>query len=250
MKAIILAAGAGKRLGKFGRKTPKCLIKFGDKSIIERQIDALKSNGIEDISVVVGYHADKVKKKLLNKDIKFYLNKVYENTGLLESLFKAKNELDDEIILVYGDVAFKPEVIKSLLKCKKNFCLIVEKGKNFDKNKQLIEKYKGIKIIKGDTKVYISKGLVKKISKNLPYNEISGKYIGVVKFSKKSTKIIYQRIKKLIKSDEVKKYPSPSYLLMSFIEKGFKIYPIYTSNENYAEIDTMEDLKTAKKKFN
>ena len=107
-----------------------------------------------------------------------------------------------------------------------------------------------MKIIKGYTKVYISKGFVKKISKSLSHDETSGKYIGVARFSRKGIQIIKARIFKLIKSGEIKKYPSPSYLLMDFIKKGFKIYPIYTSSKNYAEIDTMEDLENAKKKFN
>ena len=78
MKAIILAAGMGGRLGDIGNSITKCLIKIGKKTIIEYQIEALKSNNIDNISVVVGYYADRVKEVLEDSGVKFYLNKIVE----------------------------------------------------------------------------------------------------------------------------------------------------------------------------
>ena len=233
MKAIILAAGKGTRLGEIGKSGPKCLIRIGNKAIIEHQVGALKSNGISDISVVIGYYADRVREALKNAGVKFYLNKYYGKTGMLESLFCARDELNDEAIILYGDVIFKPDLIKNLLKEKNDFCLVVD----------------GKKEVKGDTKVKIIGSLVKDISKNLSPEESSGKYIGIAKFSKKAISTIYNRIKALIDNGGIKEYPSPSYLIMWLIEKGNKIHVAYIDNLLYEEIDDSEDLERAKVKF-
>lgn len=233
MKAIILAAGKGTRLGEIGKSGPKCLIKIGDKAIIEHQIEALKLNGIRDISVVAGYYANMVRNALKNHGIKFYLNKYYGKTGMLESLFCARDELNDNVIILYGDVMFEPDMIKNLLEDKNDFCLVVDDKKG----------------AKGDTKVKISQSLVVDISKNLFPEVSSGKYIGIAKFSKKAAGIIYNRTKALIQSGEIKEYPSPSYLIMWLIENGNKIHVVYVGDLLYQEIDDLEDLESAKKNF-
>lgn len=250
MKAIILVAGTGNRLGDFGKSIPKCLIQIGEKTIIEYQIEALQSNNIDDISVVVGYYADKVKEILKNKDVKFYLNKNYGKTGMLESLFCAKEELNDDLILLYGDVIFKADLIKKLLENKDDFCLVVDREKKIiHRAEEATEEYHGGKIKKGSTKVNIVDGIVKKISKDLPPEEASAEYIGISKFSKKAVEIIYQRVKELIDSGEIKKYPSPSYLFRWLIDNGNDIHVVYTDGLLYEEIDYEKDLEKAKKKF-
>jgi len=54
MKAIIVAAGPGSRLNDFTKDRPKCLLKIGNKTIMERALSALRTNGINDICVVRG----------------------------------------------------------------------------------------------------------------------------------------------------------------------------------------------------
>lgn len=250
MKAIILAAGTGGRLGDAGKSTPKCLIRVGEKTIVEYQIEALKSNNINDISIVVGYYADKVKEVLKDTGIKFYLNKNYATTGMLESLFCAKEELNDNIILLYGDIVFEADLIKKLLEDKNDFCLVVDKEKEVEHEaEEALEEYHGEKIKKGSTKVNIVDGVVKKISKSLLPEEASAEYIGITKFSKKAIEIVYKRVKELIDNREIKKYPSPSYLFKWLIENENSIHVMYTDNLLYEEIDYVEDLEKAKGKF-
>ena len=62
MKAIILAAGRGSRMGSKTQNSPKCFIKIFNKKLIEHQIDNLKNNGIIDIAIVTGYKSEFLKK--------------------------------------------------------------------------------------------------------------------------------------------------------------------------------------------
>ena len=57
MKAVILAAGVSRRLYPLTYDIPKCLIKVGEKPIINHQLDSLKNSGIDEIIIVVGYHS-------------------------------------------------------------------------------------------------------------------------------------------------------------------------------------------------
>lgn len=250
MKAIILAAGIGSRLGDVTKTTPKCLINIGGKIIAEYQIEALNANNITDISIVIGHQAEKVKNALKNKKVKLYLNKDYDKTGMLESLFCAKEELNDDIIMLYGDVVFKADLIKKLVQDKSDFCLVADRGKEImHQSEEAFEEYHGEKIAKGSTKVNIVNGIVKKISKDMPEEEASAEYIGISKFSKKGVEIIHNRIKELLVSDEIKKYPSPSHLFKWLINNGHDIHAVYTDGILYEEIDYADDLESARRKF-
>ena len=80
MNAIILAAGQGKRLAPLTNDRPKCLVKLFGKSILERQIDILQNNGIEDITIVTGHQSDSIDIHKIEK----IRNDDYKNTNMLE----------------------------------------------------------------------------------------------------------------------------------------------------------------------
>ena len=250
MKAIILAAGVGTRMGKISEDLPKCLLEINGTPIIRKQVESLNANGINDISVVVGYREDMVKKVCKDLNIKFYTNPKYKETGMFESMFCAEEELKGEFIMIYGDIYFEETVIEKLLQDRNDFCMVVDKSKDIEHEAEEVhEEYHGEKIKKGSTKVNLVDGLVKKISKSLSPEEASAEYIGITKFSKSGTRIIFERIKHLIDSGEIAKYPSPSYLIRWLIEQGEKINVIFVEEREYAEIDYAKDLKEAKDRF-
>ena len=66
MKAIILAAGKGERLQPFTKEIPKSLLKIGDQTILENQINHLKACDIDEVNVVVGFAYERVEEFLSN----------------------------------------------------------------------------------------------------------------------------------------------------------------------------------------
>ena len=104
MQAIILAAGIGKRLKDVTEGMPKCLLKIGGRTILERQLDALSGF---DVVMVVGYKADMLKK--LYPNLKFVYNPDYETTNTIHSLGLALNGKDTFVL--NGDVIFDKKII-------------------------------------------------------------------------------------------------------------------------------------------
>src|SRR6476619_8338112 len=67
MKAIILSAGQGSRLGHLTDDRPKCLIEFGGRSLLDRQLDTLAANGVDEVVVVTGFRDDQIEAVLARR---------------------------------------------------------------------------------------------------------------------------------------------------------------------------------------
>lgn len=131
MKAIILAAGIGKRIKNYTEE-PKCLIQIKEKPLLKRYIEALSEEGIGNVIIVLGYKKERILKFLdsINFNGKTIYNKDFRKGSIL-SLKACKDELNDDIILMDADVFFEKAVLKKLLySSKKNLFLIDTTSKN------------------------------------------------------------------------------------------------------------------------
>jgi molybdenum cofactor cytidylyltransferase len=100
ISAVVLAAGMSTRLGR-----PKQLLSIGDQTMIEVVIDKLLEAEIEEIVVVVGYHADRIKELLIERDIQIIYNPDYklgQSTSLIKAI-EALNEKCTGILCMLGD---------------------------------------------------------------------------------------------------------------------------------------------------
>lgn len=124
MNVVILAAGQGKRLGILTEDKPKCLLEFGDETILERQLNILYELGFskENIFLVVGFMADKVS-ALYESHTTIVLNNNYYNTDNSYSLgialkYIVDHNFKDETIVLDGDLVFEKELFIEILKSK------------------------------------------------------------------------------------------------------------------------------------
>jgi L-glutamine-phosphate cytidylyltransferase len=109
MKAIILAAGMGTRLGVLTKDKPKAMLAFAGKTLLERQLDTLRAAGVTDIVVVKGYAAEKIS----YPGVRYYED--HSKTNMVTSLFAALAEMTDDFLISYGDVLYEPRVLKAVL---------------------------------------------------------------------------------------------------------------------------------------
>ena len=114
MRAVILAAGRGERLRGIVGDRPKGLAVVGERTLIERQIDALRDCGIDRITVVAGYRAAMVR-RVCGPGVETIENRRFQSTNSLYSLWLARERLTDGVVVLNCDVLFHPELLTSLL---------------------------------------------------------------------------------------------------------------------------------------
>ena len=119
MKAIILAAGRGQRLRPITDTVPKCLVPVNGRPILEYQLAALSGSGIRKCVVVVGYLASQIEQRFGSSyggmDISYVFNPEFSSTNNIYSLWLARHEVDDDILLLEGDLLFEKDIIAELL---------------------------------------------------------------------------------------------------------------------------------------
>lgn len=123
MRALILNSGVGKRMGDLTREHPKCMTEINEnETILERQLKLLCENGITDIVITTGPFEEKLKDYCtslnLPVNITYVHNPKYKETNYIYSMKLAKDELDDDIVLMHGDLVFDEDVLKELIQRK------------------------------------------------------------------------------------------------------------------------------------
>lgn len=171
MKAIILAAGQGKRLENHANNLPKCLLRVGNRKLLDYQLDCLSSLGIIDVVMMLGFRGDAIREHLAHyKDMHFTFleNSEYVSTNTAYSLWLARNEMTDDFLYLNADVLFDPEIIRRLINSpKKNSLAVLRKSTEVEEVKVILD---GI--------------WVKSIGKKIASRDAYGEFIGVAKFSK------------------------------------------------------------------
>jgi choline kinase len=111
MRAVILAAGRGSRMGQFGDDRPKCFVELEGKPLIERQIVALRRGGVDEIGVVRGYRAEMID----FSGLFYFANKRWAETNMVMSLVSAAPWLrSGPVIVSYADIFYRSELVRGL----------------------------------------------------------------------------------------------------------------------------------------
>jgi len=245
LKAIILAAGQGKRLRPLTNDVPKCMVKFLGKPLISWQIETMKKCGITDIVIVTGYKSEVID----FPKIKYYKNEKFETTNMVETLFCAEGELTEPVVVSYGDIIYQKDVLDSLLKDPNDMSIVVDKQweryweTRFD---DLLSDAESLKIDQN--------GNISSIGQKVDdIEKIEGQYIGLMKFQGEGINYItgfYRKTKKLANNNVNPLNPSipftSSYMtdfLQGAINDGAVMKPVYIKN-GWLEIDSVKDFET------
>ena len=119
MKAVVLAAGQGTRLRPLTENLPKCLVPLYGKPLLRHTLDALEWAGVRHCVVVVGYLGQQIRKRIGqwsgNLRVSYVENPRFQETNNLYSLWLARHELDDDLLLLEGDLLFESAILGDLL---------------------------------------------------------------------------------------------------------------------------------------
>ena len=114
----------GTRLGKYTEQKPKCMLVFEGKTLIERQVEALRSAGVNDICIVRGYQAEKID----IAGVKYFLNPEFESTNMAATLMAAASEFETPggCLVCYADIIYQPELIRKLAASRADVNVLVD----------------------------------------------------------------------------------------------------------------------------
>lgn len=133
MKAIILAAGIGRRMGSLTNECHKTLLQVGDQTIMARILEGLQVHGITEICIVTGYRADEVEdyvsREFPRLSCVFIRNERFASTNNVYSMSLALEaiSLDTDVILIESDLVFESDVITKLIKSNHPNVALVDK---------------------------------------------------------------------------------------------------------------------------
>ncbi|CRX38843.1 NTP transferase domain-containing protein [Estrella lausannensis] len=217
MKAIILAAGVGSRLGN---SLPKPLTELiSGESILEWQIKMLKSSSCPQIIVVVGFKKELIMEKF--PDVLYVYNPDYLKENTSKSLLRALSLIDEDVLWLNGDVVFHPKTIKSILSSKRAAMLV-----NSSKVGEEEVKYN-----------LNSSGFIKEIAKTV--SDPRGEAVGINFFPKESLGMLRDNLRSCKREDYFE------YAIQLCIHQGLDVEAVECAEGDCVEIDFPEDLQRA-----
>jgi len=132
MRAIMLAAGVGARLGAGAEAPPKALLEFGGKSLLRRHLDILRAAGVSELALVLGYRADMIEREIAacgaNDFVRPTLNPDYRN-GSIVSLWAVRDALrrGGDVLLMDADVLYDPRIMARLVATRHANCFLMDR---------------------------------------------------------------------------------------------------------------------------
>jgi len=234
MKAIILSAGQGSRLGHLVDERPKCLIDFNGRSLLDRQLDTLEANGVHEAVVVTGFHDDRVEEALAKRNggpaVRTIYNpffKVADNTG---SLYMAREELCGACLVWNGDTLVSDALMKRVVSNDRSgICVTIDRKDSYDED--------DMKVVEGD-------GRLKAIGKRLELSTVNAESIGLLAFRSGGAEQFREQIERAMRTQEG---TTIWYLrVINHMAQHGDIWTLDIEGEEWGEVDFPPDVEAAR----
>ena len=237
-KAIILSAGQGSRLGALTHDRPKCLIEFGGRTLLDRQLDTLAVNGVTQVTVVTGFRDDQIEAALQRRrdagegpEVRTIFNpfyKVADNTG---SLYMAREALEGDTLVWNGDTMVSPALMARVVEHgQAGICVTIDrKAGGYDSD---------------DMKVVEEGGRLRAIGKRLtPSDGVNAESIGLLAFRAGGAERFREAIETAMRSPEG---TTIWYLrVIHHLAQESEVWTLSIEGEEWGEVDFPEDVERA-----
>jgi len=234
MKAIILSAGQGSRLGHLVDDRPKCLIDFNGRSLLDRQLDTLEANGVHEAVVVTGFHDELVSQAIAKRsggpNVRTVFNpfyKVADNTG---SLYMAREELAGDCLVWNGDTLVSTALMaKVVANDRSGICVTIDRKQAYDED---------------DMKVVEEDGRLKAIGKRLDLARVNAESIGLLAFRAGGAEQFREAIEGAMRTPEG---TTIWYLrVINHIAQSVDVWTLDIDGEEWGEVDFPPDVDNAR----
>jgi len=233
MKAIILSAGQGSRLGHLVDDRPKCLIEFNGRTLLDRQLDTLEANGVREAVVVTGFHDEMIEQAIARRTggpaVRTVYNpfyKVADNTG---SLYMAREELAGDCLVWNGDTLVSRALMAKVVgNHRSGICVTIDrKADGYDDD---------------DMKVVEQGGRLKAIGKRISEG-VNAESIGLLAFRSGGAELFRENIERAMRTSEG---TTIWYLrVINQIAQTGDVWTLDINGEEWGEVDFPPDVDNA-----
>ena len=233
MKAIILSAGQGSRLGHMVDDRPKCLIDFNGRTLLDRQLDTLEANGVREAVVVTGFHDELVQGAIAARNggpaVRTIFNpfyKVADNTG---SLYMAREELSGDCLVWNGDTLVSNALMSRVVGNERlGISVTIDRKESYDED---------------DMKVVEEDGRLKAIGKRLKEG-VNAESIGLLAFRSGGAERFRDAIERAMRTPEG---TTIWYLrVINHIAQTDDVWTLDIAGEEWGEVDFPPDVERAR----
>lgn len=225
----------GKRLGYLTKNNPKCLVKINDKdTILDHQLKNLITSNLKEIIMPTGPFEEKIKNHVKTNyptlKVQYIHNPLYHKTNYIFSVYLLKNIIDDDVILLHGDLIFSKVLLEEIINSKDFNCVLV--------NKEIPPPEKDFKALIIDEKII-------QIGVNVSGSN-SAFLAPLYKLTKQFFNTWLNQIEKFINDNRVNCYAEDA---LNEILNKLILKPFYFQDKICKEIDDIKDLEFIKKNF-
>ena len=234
MKAIILSAGQGSRLGQLTAERPKCLIEFNGRSLLDRQLDTLSACGIDEVVVVTGFRDDQIEASLARRAggprVRTVFNPFYQVADNLGSLFVARHELEGDVLVWNGDTLVSEELMARVVgnRDRDGICVTIDRKDAYDPD--------DMKVIAGVD------GRLRAIGKRIAEG-VNAESIGLLAFRGQGAARFREAIERAMRTKEG---TTIWYLrVIHHLAQNGDVWTLDIKGEDWGEVDFPEDVESA-----
>src|SRR5581483_1322480 len=247
-RAVILAAGFDPQLLPLVQDRPKTMLDVKGRTILERQVRALRAAGITDVTVVRGYKKEQVKVP----GVRFVDNDRFRETGELYSLFRAEEVLRGPFLLLYGDIIFEAGILEKLLRTEADVAVVVDRAFH-DAHRA------GIPLPPGPLDLVVTEtppngrrfvapeggSRVLRIGPEVAPDEAHGEFIGMAAFSERGAAALRAVHEELAqgRAEGLDRATVPQ-ILQALVDRGHPITAV-DIHKGWMEIDSFDDYRRA-----
>ena len=243
MQAIMLAAGMGRRMGKYTEEHTKCMMTVGGRTLLERTVEALQQAGIKKLVMIIGYQAEVLRSYIAEKkfdiEIEYVYNYEYATTNNIYSLYLAREYLKkDDTVLIESDLIYDSGIISDIVASPRpNLAVVAVYEQWMDGTVVTLGK-------DNDIVDFIDKA-------HFRYEDAAKYYktVNIYKFSREfSEKQYLPFLEAYLKAYGVNQYYEQVLKILSHIRNS-ELYAHVLTDENWYEIDDAQDLDIADTMF-
>jgi choline kinase len=233
MRAVILAAGRGSRLGAISDDRPKCLVPLAQKPLIERQISALRGGGISSIGVVRGYRGEMINLA----GITYFENPRWAETNMVMSLVAAGEWLrSSDVVISYADIFYSQDVVRDLAAAPGDLVISYDPRWLSLWSRRFADPLSDAETFRTD-----ARGNLTEIGRRTTQvAEIEGQYMGLLKFTPRAWGAVEEVLATL--DSKGRDRMDMTTLLGTLLGAGFPIRTVGIAGQ-WGEIDSSGDLE-------